>query len=265
MNEDNFIVRLKTRLKLCLLLLIATLFLQSNLQGQVVNVEKKRKGNKDGFSGLVEVGLNVVENNKHIVKFLNLIDLQYTKSNHTWIFLNDIKLMKINDDDIIDDGFQHLRYNYTFPKINFLTLEAFTQYQYNAVKQIKRRFLIGSGMRYRIVSNEKLTLFLGTLGMYEYEKRSNAKREVLETSRLASYVSIVWQILNNVHFKHINYYEPSFQDVRNYKFTSESSLVVAITSVLSLKISFDLSQDSHPSEGVDRLFYTWENALQFKF
>ncbi len=254
------------RQKFSLWFVLITLLLgfYTNSNGQVVNIEKKRK-NKDGFAGVVNFGFNLTDNNKHILKFINVIDLQYKKKQHNWILLNYINLMKVNDDELINDGFVHLRYNYTFRKADFLTLEAFTQYQYNTVKQIERRFLAGSGIRYRLVETDKLSFYIATLGMYEYEKRSNVSKEILETARLASYASISWDMLDNVSLRHISYYQPSFQNFRNYRLATETSVNVAITSVLSLKVAFNLTNDSHPSEGVNRTFYNFQNSLQFKF
>ncbi len=247
------------------LVFVSIFAFSAGVYGQVVNIEKKRKGHKDGFAGVVEFGLDLVDNNKHIVKFTNSIDLQYKKASHVWIFLNDIKLMQVNDNNLINDGFQHLRYNYTFKDSSFVTLEAFTQYQYNTVKRIERRFLAGSGFRFRLVSTDDLTLYLATLGMYEYEKRSNDQKEVLETVRLTSYISVSWDILENLNLKHISYYQPSFQNFYNYRLASESSINIKITSMLFFKASLNYTIDSHPSEGVNRTFYTLENALLFKF
>ncbi len=255
----------RKQLNFLFIVIILLLGFYDTTHGQVVNIEKKRKGNKDGFSGVVNLGFNIAEHNKHIVKFLNLVDLQYKKAQHTWIFLNSINLMKVNSSELINHGFVHLRYNYTFRKADFLTLETFTQYQYNTIKHIERRFLLGSGMRYRIVENEKVSFYLATLGMYEYEKRSNEAKEVLETARLASYASISWDILDNVSLRHISYYQPSFKNFHNYRLSTETSVNVAITKMLSLKIAFALTNDSHPSEGVNRTFYNLKNALQFKF
>ncbi len=247
------------------LVVVIIFTLSANLCGQVVNIEKKRKGNQDGFAGVIKFGFDIVENNKHIVKFKNVIDLQYKKASHVWIFINDIKLMQVDDNKLVNDGFQHLRYNYTFKDSSFLTFEAFTQNQYNTVKQIEKRFLAGAGLRYRIVNTDKMSVYLATLGMYEYEKRSNADKEILETARLTSYVSMSWDILDNLSFKHISYYQPSFKNLNNYRFASESSFNIKITSMLFFKTAINLTLDSHPSEGVNRTFYVLENALQFKF
>ncbi len=202
---------------------------------------------------------------KFYVKFHNGIDLHYKRKSHAIIFLNELKLMKVNENDLINDGFQHLRYNYTLKDSSFITLEAFLQHQYNTIKLIERRFLAGGGMRFRLINSNRVTAYTGTMAMYEYEQRSNEQRELIEMARLSSYLSISWDILDNLSFKHIGYYQPSFLNIKNYRLASETGLSLKMTKLLFFKMALKLTMESHPSAGINNLFYTWENSLQFKF
>lgn len=248
------------------LILIACVILGLNsIFAQVVNIEKKRKGDKDGFSGVVGFGFNLVDNGKSITKFSNIIDLQYKKGANVFILLNDLQLMRVDDNDLINSGFQHIRYNYTFKDSSFLTFESFVQHQYNTIKLIERRFLIGSGFRYRIVGSDNLKLYIATLAMYEYEQRSNKARELLEFARLASYFSLSWDISSNLNLNSINYYQPVFTGFDNYRISSETSLNIKLNNLLYIKIACQIVHNSKPSEGVQQTFYSWENSLKLKF
>ncbi len=65
--------------------------------------------------------------------------MQYRKGASALILLNDLSLMTVDDDDLVNSGFQHLRYNYTVKDSSFFTLEAFMQHQYNTIKLMERR------------------------------------------------------------------------------------------------------------------------------
>jgi putative salt-induced outer membrane protein YdiY len=236
-----------------------------NTFAQVVNIEKKRKGEQDGFAGALSFGFNLMDNGKNISQFKNNIDLQYKKGASTIILLNDLNLIRVDEDDLVNSGFQHLRYNYTVKDSSFLTFEAFVQHQYNTIKLMERRFLLGGGPRFRLVNREKVEFIIATLGMYEYEQRSDSLKTTLEFARIASYASITWDIRENLSFKNITYYQPAFTNFDNYRVSSETSLGLQISDALTFKIALQTTYDSNPPENVQELFYNWQNALVYKF
>jgi hypothetical protein len=80
------------------------------ISAQVVNIEKKRKGDQDGFAGALSFGFNLMDNGKNISQFKNTIDLQYKRGASTFILLNDLSFIRVDEDDLVNSGFQHLRY-----------------------------------------------------------------------------------------------------------------------------------------------------------
>lgn len=244
---------------------ILLILLISNTFAQVVNVEKKRMGKKEGFAGVAGAGFYLIDNGKNIFQFKNTIDLQYKKRAHTIIFLNDLSLMTVDNDNLVNGGFQHLRYNYTVKDSSFFTIEAFAQHQYNSIKLLKKRFLLGAGPRLRILNTPKASCFVGALGMYEYELRSDSLKTIQELSRLSSYLSFTWDIIDNLNFSSITYYQPAFQNPENYRISSESSFNLKINQALSFRIALQATYDSQPPEDVQELFYFWENSITYEF
>jgi putative salt-induced outer membrane protein YdiY len=244
--------------------LILCLFGQITI-AQVVNVEKKRKGDENGFAGIIGMGFFLIDNGKHITQIKNEIDLQYKSGPHTFILLNDLSLMTVDEDDLINSGFQHIRYNYTIKDSSFITIEAFAQHQYNAIKLLKKRFLAGAGPRMRLLHSQKLSCYLGLIGMYEYEELTDSLNTISEFARLGSYLSLYWGITNNLAFNNITYYQPAFEYLNNYRVSSETTFQLRITKSLSFKIGLQTNYDSNPPENVQKLFYFWENSLSYEF
>lgn len=240
-------------------------FISNNVFSQVVNIEKKRKDNEGGFAGMVSLGLFFIDNGKDISQVKNDIDLQYRKKAHAIILLNNISFMRVNDADLINSGFQHLRYNYTVKDSSFLTFEALAQHQYNSVKLLERRFLLGAGPRFRLFETNKVSGYIGSIGMYEYEQRSDSARTLLEFARLSNYLSISWDISKSVSFNTISYYQPVITEFDRYRISTESSFGIKINEALSLKVGIQANYDSHPAENVQNLFYKWENSLKYVF
>ena len=122
-----------------IVILTILLLISQGIIGQVVNIEKKRKAGNDGFQGIVGLGFELLDNGKKVMVFTNNIDLQYKTGAHTFLLINDLSLMTVDDESIVNSGFQHLRYNYTIKDSSFLTLEILGQHQYNPIKLLSNQ------------------------------------------------------------------------------------------------------------------------------
>ncbi|OQX97720.1 MAG: hypothetical protein B6I20_12050 [Bacteroidetes bacterium 4572_117] len=250
--------------KIFTVVIILIIFGQT-LVAQVVNVEKKRKDDADGFQGAIGIGFNYIDNGKKIMRLTNKIDLQYKTGAHLILLLNDLSLMTVDNENLVNSGFQHLRYNYTVKDSSFFTIEALAQHQYNPIKLLAQRFIGGLGPRFRLINREKIKLFVASPILYEYEKLSDDNSTVTEMMRLDIYMSFSWQINENVSFGSISYYQPDIENFKDYRISSESIFTFNITDKLGFKTGFEASYDSDPPNDIQNLFYTWQNKLSYSF
>lgn len=233
---------------------------------QVVNIEKRRKNKKEGFQGGVSLSLGLKENVSQIIQVKNNLHLQYYKNKHTVLFFNDLSMMAVNRDKLINDGFQHLRYNYDIGESRFLTAEYFTQYQYNTIKLLKTRFLTGGGPRLKIHDNDSsLSFYLAPLVMYEYEQLSDSLDTYSRQFKGDFYCSITVKLNKILNFSHVTYYQPYFANWADYRIASDSHLKLDITKNLSFIVTFNLAYDSMPPEDVPKLFYSLTNGIKYSF
>jgi len=231
---------------------------------QVVNIEKKREDlQKDGIQGNIELSLNYTKNDAALFQAKNKFQLQYFKGNSTFLLFNELSQIKTDNKNFLNDGFLHLRYNYSLPE-NFVTLEMFTQYQYNSIKKLKHRYLTGAGPRIKIIDTTTVRIFFAPLLMYEYEMLT-IDSSPHQKFRLSSYLSFSYKLNDQLNFIHISYFQPWIVDFSNFRVSSESTLIIKITEKLSLKIIYELIFDSHPPEDVSNLFYSISNGLNYKF
>ena len=248
-----------------ILILFISILLVQFINAQVVNIEKKRKGNTDGFTGKIDLAFSVTDNGKQILQLVNNVDLQYSKGASTFILLNNVSFMTADEEELINSGFQHLRYNYTIKDSSFLTMETFVQHQYNPVKLLARRVLVGLGPRFRIINSKKISFFVGALPMFEYEQLSDSLETTSELFRFDGYVSLNYQIAENISLGNITYYQPDFENFDDYRISSETFLKFKITNALKFDVSFQTTYDSDPPEGVTGLFYKFKNTLSYSF
>jgi len=258
---------LSIMLKKAVFVLIITL-LAYNTNAQVVNVEKKRKGDDDGFLGKIGLGFQLLDNGSKVMQFSNNIDLQYKKGAHLILLLNDLNLMSVDNDNIVNSGFQHLRYNYTVKDSSFLQIEAFGQSQYNPIKLLTQRFVTGLGPRFRLLNSKKAKIYIAAPAMpamYEYEKLSDSLTTITRFVRLDLYASISWDITETLTLKSITYYQPHVSRFVDYRISSETNFSFKITDKLAFNTGFEATYDSEPPEDIQQLFYYWRNKLTFSF
>ncbi len=234
---------------------------------QIVNVEKKRK-KTDGFQATVSLDFNVKETGKRILELKNNIDLQYAVNAHTFIFLNSIKLLNIDRGSFINNGFQHLRYNYTLQDTGWITIEAFGQYQYNEQKLLQQRIISGLGPRFRIINQKRTRWYFAPLLMYEYEHLDEKKIDTTTARqhliRLDSYTHFDFALNDIFSFDFILYFQPAFENFKDLRISGEASIRFKITDYLSYKIAYSADYDSDPPAKIQNTFWRLSNQLIFK-
>lgn len=137
------------------ILLICFIFFSNTLKSQqIIHIENKRLAAVDsGFTGNITAGANFIQNINNIFQTNNNIQFQYTQKQHSFISLTSHNLTILNKNRIVNDGFQHIRYNYKFSEA--FTMESFVQFQYNKIIKIDFRSLVGLGPRFSILKYTK--------------------------------------------------------------------------------------------------------------
>lgn len=246
------------------IILLSILFLNQFSYAQIVNVEKKRS-TESGFNANFKFSLNVSNTGNMLTQIANTTDVQYHNRKSSFIFLNDLSLLRYDGGDLINDGFQHLRYNYTVQDTGFLTLELFTQHQYNEQKILKRRILVGGGPRFRLIKTPKLLLYFAPLIMYEHEQRSDEAKTRTDFIRGDAYTNVSFKISKELSLNHISYYQPKLDEFKNYRYSGETGLKINITKYLAFSSSFAMDYDAMPPADIPNLFFYFKNQIHLKF
>ncbi len=233
------------------------------LCAQVINTESKRiDQDEEGWAGTIDLGFALIKNTREIIQFTNNTRVQYNRNKSRLLLLNELVLMKVDQSDLLNRGFQHVRYNYAFYR--YLIPEAFVQVQYNQLWKIDLRALLGVGSRFELIHSDSASIYLGAMVMYEYEevdKASNFNRDF----RFSVYLSGGLSLQNGIDINSITYFQPILDEWEDYRISTENSLRFGITTKLGFKTTLNLSYDSRPPEGLQNTFYSWTNGVSFKF
>jgi len=235
---------------------------------QIVNIEDKRPTLKDSIDwlGHVDVKFNLIQNGAQIISVNGDYRLEHFRDRHLFLFFGEYNIGKLAGDAFVDDGFQHIRYNYRLNKL--LTWEAFTQLQYNELIQLRLRWLLGTGPRFQLLNKNNSRFFLGMLYMYEYNEertKENGPIQFLRDHRLSSYLSYQFNPTDVLSFAGTIYIQPVLNDFSDIRISSQSTLLFKISSKLQYSTSFSLLYDSDVLEGVQETIYQLTNGLRWNF
>jgi len=230
---------------------------------QVINIENKRFMNDtNGWIGNADFNFNVFNNTQQVLQFSNTMRIQYQKNRSRFILLNDLNFIKAGNTDFANAGYQHFRYNYKVNK--WITMEAFTQTQYNPVLKLDFRYLLGAGPRLKLLKKVHAKIYVAALYMYEYDDIV-ADPIVLHEHRISSYLTCTFSVLKNVELTSTTFYQPNIQNTSDYRIANDSGLEIHINKHLNFKSSFNMLYDTYQPLGVPDLVYSFRNGLSVKF
>lgn len=247
--------------------LLAFTFLFQLLNAQIVNIEDKRVFRTDtvGWFGQLDFGLNLVKNKTTVTTIKGSGRLDFLHHKHSAFSLTDYSFVRAGQEQFVNQGFQHLRYNYALSEHS--VVEAFIQAQYNERIRIKLRTLSGTGWRYQLARKEREKAFLGIAYMYEYEAIADTTI-IHRNHRLSSYLSFNWQVSPFFTISNTSYYQPVITDFDNYRINTATHIQLNLTERLLLKSSFSLTYDSKLSEevvGIPATIFNFINGLSWRF
>ncbi|MEL6636800.1 MAG: DUF481 domain-containing protein [Bacteroidota bacterium] len=256
------------RLGLCLAILLGG----STLFGQIVNIEDRRSFRADTIAwfGNVQLGFNLVDNGDPVYTLNGGINVEYQRMRHLFLSFSRFNLVRVVDQDFVNDGFQHLRYNYTLgPR---LTWEAFAQAQYNEKIKLRFRGLIGTGPRWSLLPEaSKQRAFLGALYMYEYNEDNVATEtnpdalDYLRDHRLSAYLALRFAIGANLVLASTSYFQPVIDNFADQRLSSQTTGQLTITEKLKFTTTFSILYDTRVPEGVPNTTYRWINGIRWNW
>ncbi|MCG8582693.1 MAG: DUF481 domain-containing protein [Bacteroidales bacterium] len=233
---------------------------------QIVSIDKRRtKDPNKGFQGDINLGLNFVHTTTDMTQIMSRLKLQYNDNDNTYLFSSDIGFSKVDDERNVNNGGLMFKYNHWVPD-KIIIAEAFYQYQYNRVKQLKHRHVLGGGPRFNIADREKFSLFLVAYTIYLnelFETDTYERRKSLV--KFSSMLSTDWQMTANSSLSHSTYYEPDYSDPADFRIWSETRFNVKISKKFAFALYLRFDYDNLVPPEVDRLFYTINNSFSLQF
>lgn len=238
-------------------LLVASLPLCARpLAGQnILNVEQLQPREVQGVHFGAQISAALSAGNTEIVDIGATGSAGYQSPTHWIRVLAGIEFLSEEGDEIDDNRFAHVRYNYTLARR--LKTFHFVQIQTARNLLLQRRLVIGSGLRARAVADSTLRLDLGTGLMFEDERLDDvalqpAPADKVDTFRLANLAALTLALRPGLELTNVTYFQPSLAAPSDFRILEDLILVVQISARLSLNVALRWRHDSRPPVSVER-------------
>lgn len=249
--------------KILALSLLCSISIGNQLCGQIVNIEDRRGTFSDstGWHENLDIGLRLTKNTKTVTSINGAFQVEVLHKKRVLLSITKFNFVKAGDEDFVNQGFQHLRFN-RFVNNN-IQVETFGQIQYNTLVFIRLRAIAGSGIKFRLYNKPKQKLNYGIAVMYEYnEEVDDVSRSDI---RVSNYFSIAIKLADSATFSSTTYFQPRYNKVADYRLSTDSRLRFKFLGNVDFTVSFTLTYDSRVPDTFVKTIYSLSNGISYRF
>jgi hypothetical protein len=219
----------------------------------ILNVERLRNEESAGLTGRLSSSVSLKTGNTEIVQIGGSLGLGFLAGNHWVRGFAGLDRLKKGSQEILDNKYFHLRYNYLLRE--HLRTFHFLQLQTNQNLFLKRRLLLGSGLRYRLAGGGETGLDVGGGVMLETERLDQERlgpgeASNTETLRMANLLVGSGPIGDGSKWTAVVYYQPALDGFEDYRLLGEAGLSVNIINSLDLTVDLTWRHDSRTPAGL---------------
>ena len=235
------------------------------LKAQLINVESERMQTDSlKFTGHLAASFSYQQNNNELLSQFNgsvAIQTKTKSLKDVFLLLGGYETIESNSNMLSNAKFAHFRYTRKFKK--HFRWEAFVQTQNNLTLLLKKRIILGTGPRFRVIHNKKIMLSLGSLYMYENEETLESRPQIHNNQRISSYLSFNYIGFGEFcELNSITYFQPRIDLFNDYRFSTQTSLNIAFSKSISLIFGLRFMYEAFPPEGVNKNSFSTEMGLK---
>jgi hypothetical protein len=229
-----------------------------------VNIERLRRTDLDhGFAGQAALDFTLRAGNVDLVLLAPSGRVDYTAGQWDAFLVARGDFGWQHGERFSNQALAHLRFGWrSSPRV---TLEAFTQWDYDRSRRLTHRALIGAGPRLTLAATPAWRVAVGTAYLFEHEKRdlSPGSTHPAETHahRWSSYFTAHGRSGERLAAVATLYAQPRFDDFADLRLLADGRLAVQLAGTLSLQLSTLLRWDGRPPDDTDRLDLTLRTGL----
>jgi len=220
---------------------------------------QESKSKEKFWSGNFDLGLNFTKNTEETFQFNNIFKLNYKLRNHILTLNNNIAFVsKTGQKELLNKGKQDLKYEVTSKNLNIRFL---FQNLYDIDKKIKNRYTSGVGVSYNLFDKKSVNIGI----TIQREKENVLGRDDKLQNRLNSNILITKKIKKSIQFTFKNSYQPNLDGFGDFRWISNLSVRMSLSTQFLLSINTNFNYDSEPEIGIPETDYQLINSISYSF
>lgn len=244
---------------------------------QILNAEAFQSQNEptQKWKGQTAFGFNLDKQSTLIYSVFTDVDVSYRIKSKSLLSASRLRLTGNGEDLLLNGGFVHFRLRDNTGKL--LLIEHYTQYQWDGVRGLKNRYLLGSNIRQRLQHDTLGSLYAGFGLFYEFEQWGFGAvpggRRPVDLSDVSKnllkfnvYVRFFRQIASNLRFGSTFYYQARPEYFFNeYRLAGNLELIFQVNRNFEFRLNYDGIYDTQPVVPIDNFYFTLANRFIYRF
>ncbi len=239
----------------------------TNAHAGIYNVQSVLASDSEpGLSGAISGSADWRTGNVDFVSLSGSPLIRYSAGKQLIIALASANYKTSKGSTIISRYFEHLRYRYQFS--DRVLAEVYGQHEFDAVKRLKLRALVGAGPKVELLRHKSYGLNLGSSYMLEYERlQDDGPADSGATDlqhRNSTYLLGRYELDERVQFFETLYFQPRLTAASDFRILNETQISFGITKRLSFATALNISYDAGPPDTIKKLDTTLNSSLTLK-
>jgi len=244
---------------------ILLVFWMGDAKAQILNFNKELIQNDTiPWLGQVRVYFTFIDQEVKVANMGYNFDIVRKFKKHSIMAISKLSFASSDKEILLSDGYAHVRF--IFNRHKKFGEEIFSQIQYNAIRGLEDRNLLGLGIRYIFIDGEKYGLVAGTAIMQEWENWTyNDVSIATSIIKSSNYLMFFGDVNSHFHFNVASYYQASYTAFFEPRISLEINLNLNITKKLTFTSSMIMYYDNQPVIPIDSFVYKFKNGLGYRF
>jgi len=232
----------------------------------IITIAPVNIGEKPGFSGELKGSFETKRGNTDVDNYSAGLRAQYD-NNSSYVVWSDFVFSygEASGETNTNKTYAHIRFVHKFLDFDVLNYEAFVQSATNEFTNVKKKHLLGGGMRYHKDFHKYGNIYVGLGVFYERVKYLTSNDPTERDARLNTYLSYTKSFSKESKISYVMYFQPNMKEFEDYIFSNAIELQVLIYKELYLNFVVYYDEDTQPAVGVETKDFTQKTSLIFKF
>ena len=219
------------------------------------------KKEENPWSGNFDLGLILTKNTESTFQFNNIFLINYKIGAYQISLANNIAFIsKTGEEELLNKGTQNIKYELIDIGLNFnIKLGRL----YDISRNIQNRYTGSSGLSYGFKQKKGDKCSIGVA--YQIEEETTIEKIKTEQSRIDSEFNLIKKLSKSVELSFINKYQPNIEHFGDFRWQSNLSLKLNLSSKFLLSINTTFNYESYPEKGIPESDYQLINSISYTF